>query len=109
MNAELKNTLESKEELVTDLKNIIYRHADELEKQSKMLKDADKQLAQCLEQIKNMIAEKAIYEKELAELRSAAQAVADMVDPIEGEVAASSSLVERLRGVPKRLQATSLG
>jgi len=73
--------LETKEELVTDLKNLMYRHTDEMEKFEKMLKDADKQLAEALQQIKSMVEEKDLREKELGELKAAAQAVLDMVDP----------------------------
>ena len=73
--------LEIKEDLVTDLKNLVYRHTDKMERFENMLKDADKQLAEALQQIKNMAEEKNLREKELGELKAAAQAVLDMVDP----------------------------
>jgi len=64
--------LEIKEDLVTDLKNLVYRHIDKMERFEKMLKDADKQLAEALQQIKNMAEEKNLREKELGELKDAA-------------------------------------
>jgi hypothetical protein len=64
--------LEIKEDLVTDLKNLVYRHTDKKERFEKMLKDADKQLAEALQQIKNMAEEKNLREKELGELKAAA-------------------------------------
>ena len=75
--------LETKEELVTDLKNLVYRYTDDLEKFGKMLKDADKQLLEMMTQIKDMAEEKDLREKELEELKTAAQTVIDMVDPPE--------------------------
>jgi hypothetical protein len=81
--AELKNLLITKEELVTDLKYLVYRHTDEMERFEKMLKDANKQLAKTLQQIKGMAEEKNLREKELDELKATAQAVVDMVDPPE--------------------------
>jgi len=46
IHAELKSLLETKEELVTDLKNPVYHHTEEMEK---FKKDADKQLAEALQ------------------------------------------------------------
>ena len=40
--AELKSLLLKREELVTDLKNIMYRHKDAVEKLTKIKADADK-------------------------------------------------------------------
>ena len=57
---------------MTDLKNLVYRHTDKKERFEKMLKDADKQLAEALQQIKNMAEEKNLREKELGELKAAA-------------------------------------
>ena len=54
MHSELKKFLVIKEELVTDLKILIYCHTDELENFDKMLRDADKQLIESMQQIKTM-------------------------------------------------------
>ena len=40
--AELKSLLLKRDELVTDLKNIMYRHTDAVEKLTKIKADADK-------------------------------------------------------------------
>ena len=72
IHAELKNLLEIKEDLVTHLKNLVYRHTDKMERFENMLKDADKQLAEALQQIKNMAEEKNLREKELGVLKAAA-------------------------------------
>ena len=42
MHSELEVLLATKEELVTDLKNLVYRRIDEMERFEKMLRDADK-------------------------------------------------------------------
>jgi hypothetical protein len=47
-----------KEELLTDLKNLVYRRSDDAELLMKQLDDADKQLVQCMQQIKSMAKEK---------------------------------------------------
>ena len=49
--AELKSLLLKRDELVTDLKNIIYCHADAVEKLTKIKADADKQMIRNMEQI----------------------------------------------------------
>ena len=66
---------------MTDLKNLVYRYTDDLERFDKMLKDADKQLVEAMTQIKDMAEEKDLRKKELDDLKAAALAVIDMVDP----------------------------
>ena len=95
--------LVTKEELVTDLNNLVYHHTDEVEKLSKMKDDADVQLLQCMQQIKDLAAERDFQAKELTEFKTVAQAVVDMVDPIEEEGAEVKSLVERLREGPQKI------
>ena len=76
--------LVTKEELVTDLKNLLYRYTDALGKFNNLLK-VDKQLVEAMQQIKNMVEEKDLWEKKYNELKAVAQAVVDMVDlPEEG-------------------------
>ena len=55
---ELKNLLLKKGELVTDLTNIMYRHADAVEKLTKIKADSDKQLARNMKQIKELAADR---------------------------------------------------
>jgi hypothetical protein len=61
---------------------------------SKQLEDADVQLVECVQQIKNMVEEKETREKELEELRSAAHIVVNMVDPTEEGVVSDKTLLE---------------
>ena len=103
VHAELKTLLVTKEELVTDLKNLVYRRTDEMEKFRKMLKDADKYLVEALQQIKNMAEEKDLREKDLGELRAAAQAVVDMVDPPEESTQVDNTLLEQLQGALQKI------
>jgi len=83
-----------KEELVTDLTNIMYRHADAVEKLSKIKANVDKQLVQSMKQIRDLAAERDLQAQELSDLKTAAQAVVNMVE--DGDVG-EKSLVERLR------------
>jgi hypothetical protein len=63
------------------LKNLVYRHSPDEEKLIKALQDADAKLVECMTQIRDMAAEKELKDKELEELKGAAQVVVDMVDP----------------------------
>ena len=85
---------------MTDLTNIMYRHADVVEKLGKLQANTDKQLVQCMQQIKDLAAEKDLQAQELTNLRAAAQAVAEMVE--DGD-ASGKSLVERLCEVPQKI------
>jgi len=90
---ELKSLLLKRDELVTNLKNIMYRHADAVEKLTKIKADADKQTVSDMKQIREL-------SQQLADLEVAAKVVVDMV---EDEGAAGKSLLERLREAPHRL------
>jgi len=89
--------LVTKKEPVTNLKILVYRCPGEVERLTKIMEHADVQLVQCMQQIKNLVAEKDICNKELADLKTAAQAVVDMVDPPEGSVEEGRTLLERLQ------------
>ena len=91
--AELKSLLLKRDELVTDLKNIMYRHADAMEKLTKIKADADKQTISDMKQIREL-------SQQFADLEVAAKVVVDMV---EDEGAAGKSLLERLCEAPQRL------
>ena len=81
VHAELKKLLVTKEELVTDLTNLVYRRTDDVEKLSKIKTDADRQLVQSMKEIKALAAERDLQAQKLADLKTAAQAVVNMVDP----------------------------
>ena len=78
--------------MVTDLTNVMYRQTDVVEKMSKIKADSDKQLVKDMKQIKDLAAERDLQAKELADLKTAVQAVVDMVNPIEGGGAGDKSL-----------------
>jgi len=55
---ELKSLLLKKDELVTDLTNVMYRQTDVVEKLSKIKADSDKQLAEDMKQIRDLAADR---------------------------------------------------
>ena len=55
--AELKSLLLKRDELVTDLKNIIYHHADAVEKLTKLKANTDKQMVSDMKQIRELAAD----------------------------------------------------
>ena len=82
-----------KNELVTDLTNIMYRHADAVEKLTKIKSDSDKQMVRDMKQIKDLVADRDQKAQQLADLEAAAKVVVEMV---EEEGAGDKSLLERL-------------
>ena len=90
---------------MTDLKNIMYRHADAVEKLTKIKADADKQMISDMKQIKDLTADHDQKAQLLADLEAAAQVVVGMV---KDEDAGDKSLLERLREAPSDLVASSL-
>jgi hypothetical protein len=101
--AELRKILKYKEELLTDVKNMLYRRTDDVERLQKVVADTEEQFIDCLRQIKTLGEEKERREKELEILREAAQMLMDMVDPAEEGEVIKQSLLERLRGAPERV------
>ena len=89
-----------RDELVTDLKNIMYHYADAVEKLTKLKADADKQKVSDMKQIKELAADHDKKAQQLADLEVAAKVVVDMV---EDEGAGEKSLLEHLREAPQRL------
>jgi hypothetical protein len=81
--AELRKILTYKEELLTDMKNMLYRCTDDIERLQKVIIDTEQQFVGCLQQIKTLGEEKEQQQKELEDLRGAAQKLVDMVDPQE--------------------------
>jgi hypothetical protein len=79
---ELRKILMCKEELLTDVKNLLYRRTDDVERLQKVIGDTEQQFADCLQQVKMLV---------------------DMVDPAEEGEADKQPLLERLRGAPERV------
>ena len=69
-----------KNELVTDLTNIVYRHTDALEKASKTQADTDKQLVDSMQQIRDLAADHDLKATQLADFEAATQVVVEMVE-----------------------------
>jgi len=95
---ELKSLLLKKDELVTDLTNVMYRQTDVVEKMSKIKADSDKQLVKDMKQIKDLAANRDLKAQQLADLEAASQVVVGMV---EDEDAGNKTLVEHLREAPQ--------
>jgi hypothetical protein len=71
--AELRKILTYKEELLTNVKNMLYRRPDDIERLQKVITDTEQQFAECLQQIKTLGEEKEQRQKELEDLKGAAQ------------------------------------
>ena len=85
---------------MTDLTNIMYHHADTVEKLTKIKADADKQMVSDMKQIRDLAADRDQKAQQLADLEAVAQVVVGMV---EDEEASEKSLLERLREASQRL------
>ena len=83
---------------MTDLTNIIYRHADAVEKLTKIKANAGKQMVSDMQQIRDLAADRDQKAQQLADLEAADQVVIDMV---EDEEAGGKSLLEHLREAPQ--------
>jgi hypothetical protein len=85
------------------MKNMLYRRIDDIEKLQKVIADTEQQFVDCLQQIKTRGEEKEQRQKELEDLRVAAQQLVEVVDPWEDGVADGRSLLDRLRGAPQKV------
>jgi hypothetical protein len=65
--AKLNNIIRNKDDEISDLKNLVYRHSDDVEKLIKALQNTDMQLIECATQIWDMAAEK---EQKIKNLKS---------------------------------------
>jgi hypothetical protein len=99
---ELRRILMSKEELLTDVKNLLYHRTDDVERLQKVISDTEQQFADCLQQVKTL-GEKEQQQKELEDLRRAARELVDMVDPLEEGEASSRPLLEQLCEASKKV------
>jgi hypothetical protein len=82
---------------------MLYRRIDDVERLQKVIADTEQQFVDCLQQIKMLSEEKEQQQKELEDLKGAAQKLVDMVDPQEGSKADGRSLLERLLGAPQKV------
>jgi hypothetical protein len=86
----------SKEELLTDMKNLFYHHTDDVERLQKVIGDTEQQFIDSLQRIKTL-------GEELEDLRGAARELVDVVDPPEEGETNPRPLLERLHEVPKKV------
>jgi hypothetical protein len=93
---ELRRILMSKEELLTDVKNLLYRSTNDIERLQKVIGDTERQFVDGLQRIKTL-------DEELEDLRGAAWELVDMVDPPEGGETSPWPLLERLREALKKV------
>jgi peptidoglycan hydrolase CwlO-like protein len=70
--AELRKILAYKEELLTDMKNMLYCRTDDVKRLQKVIANTERQFGDCLQQIKTLGEEKEQWQKELENLRGAA-------------------------------------
>jgi hypothetical protein len=100
---ELRKMLIYKEELLTDVKNLLYRCTDDVERLQKVIGDTERQFVDCLQQIKVLGEKDEQRQKELEDLRGATRGLVDMVDPPEEGKASPRPLLERLREASKKV------
>jgi hypothetical protein len=91
------------ENLRNDVKNMLYRRTDDVERLQKVIGDTERQFVDCLQQVKTLGEKDEQLRKELEDLRGAAQELVDMVDPPEEGEAGPRPLLERLREAPKKV------
>jgi hypothetical protein len=101
--AELTKILTHKEELLTDVKNMLYRCTDDIERLQKVIADTEQQFVGSLQQIKTLSEKDERWQKELEDLRGATQELVDMVDPPEEGEAGERPLLERLHEAPQKV------
>jgi hypothetical protein len=82
---------------------MLYRCTDDVERLQKVIADTEQQFVGSLQQIKALSEKDEQRQKELEDLRGAAQELVDMVDPPEEGEAGQRPLLERLRGAPQKV------
>ena len=97
---ELKSLLLKKDELVTNLTNVMYRQTDAVEKLSKVQADSDKLMVENMKQIRDLAVDRDQKVQQLADFEAAVQIV---IGKVEDEEAGGKSLLDRLREAPQRL------
>ena len=93
--------------MVLELKILMYRNTDEIEKLKKIKVDSDQEMATALKQLKDLSESRDLMQRELEELRDVkdvAQGVADLVEIPEGNEDEPLMLVGKLRKVPESFE-----
>ena len=82
----------------------MYQNADEIEKLKKIMEDSDQEMATMLQQLKTLSESRDLMQRELEELKDAAQDVAGLMEIPEGNEDELLTLVGRLRKVPESFE-----
>ena len=93
--------------MVLDLKILMYRNADEIEKLKKIKEDSDREAATVLQQLKTLSESRDSMQRELVELREvrdAAQEVTEVMEIPEENEDEPLSLAGKLRKVPEAFE-----
>ena len=93
--------------MVLDLKILMYRNADEIEKLRKIMEDSDREALTVLQQLKTLLESRDSMQRELVELREvrdAAQEIAEVMEIPEGNEDELLSLAGKLHKVPEAIE-----
>ena len=93
--------------MVLDLKILMYRNTDEIEKLKKIKEDSDREALTVLQQLKTLSESRDSMQQELVELRQvrdAAQEVAEVMEIPDGNEDEPLSLAGKLRKVPEAFE-----
>jgi ABC-type transporter Mla subunit MlaD len=82
---------------------MLNRRTDNVKKLRKVVTDTEQQFVDCLQQIKTLGEEREQRQKELEDLKAAAQELVEMVDPQEDDAEGEPPLLDRLRGAPQKI------
>ena len=82
----------------------MYRNADEIEKLKRIKADSDQEMATMLQQLKTLSESRDLMQRELEELRDAAQDVAGLMEIPEGNENEPLTLAGKLRKVPESFE-----
>ena len=93
--------------MVLDLKVLMYRNVDEIEKLKKIMADSDQEMVGAMKQLKELSESRDLMQRELValrEVRDAAQEIAKVMDISEGNEDEPLSLAGKLRKVPEAFE-----
>src|SRR6185295_16478891 len=81
--ASCAKSLEIQENLVLDLKILMYRNADEIEKLKKIKEDSDREAASMLQQLKTLSESRDSMQRELVELKEVRDAALEVTEAMD--------------------------
>jgi len=93
----LKETSADRQKLL-----LLEKENDVLKKEKNISRADQEKLTKSVEQCKAVSAERDLLKEELSELKTAAQAVVNLIDPVKEVASTSKTLAECLRGAPQR-------